>query len=227
MEHVVFYPSAEGVPAFERVNSLDAAVSFVEHLRNSQNITEFEVHSLIPVPLAFRAYYHVEVPGEAGLEESQGSDEPVAQAPAETHEDAAETATTDAVSDAATTPAQGEPEPTIADQVEAADEGTVEAETAPEGPAEPVAEDEAPDAEAPVAEASDAPADEDRSAEWVAEAPVVEPPVEVPASPAAETVPAAGPFADAPPVTPNESDSGRTDVVPVPTGRRSMGFFAR
>jgi hypothetical protein len=65
MEHVVFYPSAEGVPAFERVESLDAAVSFVEQLRNSMNITEFSVHALTPVPLSFRAYYHVEVPTDA------------------------------------------------------------------------------------------------------------------------------------------------------------------
>src|SRR3978361_1102836 len=66
MEHVVFYPSAEGVPAFERVVSLEAAVNFVEQLRNSLNITEFSVHALTPVPLAFRAYYHVEIPANAG-----------------------------------------------------------------------------------------------------------------------------------------------------------------
>jgi hypothetical protein len=65
MEHVVFYPSSEGVPAFERVASLEAAVNFVEQLRNSMNITEFSVHALTPVPLSFRAYYHVEVPASA------------------------------------------------------------------------------------------------------------------------------------------------------------------
>src|SRR5437868_2799692 len=124
MEHVVFYPTADGVSAFERVNSLEAAVSFVEHLRNSENISEFQVHALTPVPLAFRAYYRVEVP--------EAADEPVA------------------------------------------------------------------------------------------EARVVGVAVEVPA---VEPVPS-GPFASAPPVTP-AADVPNGDVVPIPSGKRSMGFFAR
>jgi hypothetical protein len=62
MEHVVFYPSADGSPAFRRVSSLDEAVNFVEHLRNIEGVTDFSVHALTAVPLNFRAYYHVEVP---------------------------------------------------------------------------------------------------------------------------------------------------------------------
>jgi hypothetical protein len=60
MEHVVFYPSAEGAPSFRRVSSREEAVNFVEHLRNAEGITEFSVHALTPVPLAVRAYYRVE-----------------------------------------------------------------------------------------------------------------------------------------------------------------------
>jgi hypothetical protein len=61
MEHVVFYQSAQGAPAFRRVASLEDAVSFAEHLRNVEGVTEFSVFSLSPVTLSLRAYYHVEV----------------------------------------------------------------------------------------------------------------------------------------------------------------------
>jgi hypothetical protein len=153
MEHVVFYPAADGTPAFERVSSLEAAVGFVERLRNSENITEFAVHELTPVPVSLRAYYHVEV--------AAGGSRP---------------------------------------------------------------------AEVP---------DEDRSADWVAEASVVEPAADVPAMAGPS-----GPFAEAPPVTSQDSGEAfdfeaepaeeadpaavaNAEIVPVPTGRRSMGFFTR
>lgn len=64
MEHVVFYPALDGAPAFRRFASLDDAVRFVEHLRNAEGVSEVSVHTLSPVPLAFRAYYKVEVPAE-------------------------------------------------------------------------------------------------------------------------------------------------------------------
>ena len=193
MEHVVFYPSADGSPAFRRVPSLDDAVNFVEHLRNSEGITEFSVYALAEVPLSFRAYYHVEVPGVGGV------------------------------------PVTAETEP-----VRAADPQPVAA-------AEPVAEE--PVAEAPVAE------------EPVAETPVEAAPAAVAPAPAPEqpTHPAVPqqvvntPFATAPPVAAPGAHAGAEDtevdappaeaaseplgdsaeVVPVPTGRRSMGFFAR
>jgi hypothetical protein len=179
MEHVVFYPGDQGVPSFQRVASLDEAVSFVEQLRNADNVTEFSVHTLTPVPLAFRAYYHVEVPAASGA------------------------------------------------------------------PATPPATDGA--------RADDQRADDDRSAEWIAAASVIEPSPNVAAQPTAppETSPATAeptPFAVAPPVTEApqaetdgtnaagsevaEADAPLTDpttpdVIPVASGRRSMGFFAR
>jgi hypothetical protein len=87
MEHVVFYPSAEGVQAFKRVDSLDAAVNFVEHLRNSENITEFSVHSLERVPVTFRAYYHVELPAEAAEATGHGEDFVAGELPVEAADD--------------------------------------------------------------------------------------------------------------------------------------------
>jgi hypothetical protein len=64
MEHVVFHPGPDGAPAFRRFSSLEDAVHFVEHLRNVEGVMEVSVHALTPVPLAFRAYYKVEMPVE-------------------------------------------------------------------------------------------------------------------------------------------------------------------
>lgn len=65
MEHVVFHPGPDGSPAFRRFSSLEDAVRFVEHLRNAEGVSEVSVHTLSPVPVAFRAYYKVEVPSDA------------------------------------------------------------------------------------------------------------------------------------------------------------------
>jgi hypothetical protein len=62
MEHVVFHPGPDGAPAFRRLGTLEDAVRFVEHLRNVEGVEDVSVHLLTPVPLAFRAYYTVEVP---------------------------------------------------------------------------------------------------------------------------------------------------------------------
>jgi hypothetical protein len=61
MEHVVFYQSAAGVPAFRRVGSLEEAVSFAEHLRNVEDVADFTVFALTPVQLSTRPYYRIEV----------------------------------------------------------------------------------------------------------------------------------------------------------------------
>jgi len=65
VEHVVFFPAPDDSPAFRRVASIDEAVRLVEHLRNVEGVSSVSVHALNEVPLAFRAYYRVEVPGEA------------------------------------------------------------------------------------------------------------------------------------------------------------------
>jgi hypothetical protein len=62
VEHVVFFPAPDGAPAFRRVPTLDEAVRLVEHLRNVEGVNEVSCHALTEVPLAFRAYYRVEVP---------------------------------------------------------------------------------------------------------------------------------------------------------------------
>ena len=76
MDHVVFFPAHDGSPAFRRVPTLEEAVRLVEHLRNSEGVDHVSVHALTEVPLAFKAYYRVEVP--------QGDEAPEApEAPAE------------------------------------------------------------------------------------------------------------------------------------------------
>jgi len=68
VEHVVFFPAQDGSPAFRRVGNLEDAIRLVEHLRNVEGVNEVSCHSLTEVPLAFRAYYRVEVPGAADIE---------------------------------------------------------------------------------------------------------------------------------------------------------------
>src|SRR4051794_20024944 len=76
VEHVVFFPAHDGSPAFRRVANLEDAVRLVEHLRNIEGVNEVSCHALTEVPLAFRAYYRVEVP--AGAEPSV-PEQPVAE----------------------------------------------------------------------------------------------------------------------------------------------------
>jgi hypothetical protein len=76
VEHVVFFPAHDGSPAFRRVANLEEAVRLVEHLRNVEGVNEVSCHALTEVPLAFRAYYRVEVPGAA---EAPAPAQPVAE----------------------------------------------------------------------------------------------------------------------------------------------------
>jgi hypothetical protein len=68
MDHVVFFPAHDGTPAFRRVASLEEAVRLVEHLRNAESVDQVGVYALTEVPLAFKAYYKVEVPEGAPAE---------------------------------------------------------------------------------------------------------------------------------------------------------------
>jgi hypothetical protein len=76
VEHVVFFPAPDGTPAFRRFGTVDDAARFVEHLRNVENVSGASVHALTEVPLAFKAWYRVELPDAA-------SDAPAADASSE------------------------------------------------------------------------------------------------------------------------------------------------
>jgi hypothetical protein len=184
MEHVVFYPGAGGAPSFARVSSLDAAVSYVERLRNSANITEFSVYELTPVPLSMRAYYHVEVPAaeDATPAATSEADPPAAGAPEASSEaepaaeelavPAVEQAVQFALGDAAEAAAVEAEADEAADHADGAEDSADE-------PSEPeVATSEilaAAAAAASVTASSPEADDDDRSIEWVAEASVIEP----------------------------------------------------
>lgn len=62
MEHVVFFPAADGTPQFRRTPTLQDAVQLVEQLRNGEGVQDATVHALHEVPLSFKTYYRVEVP---------------------------------------------------------------------------------------------------------------------------------------------------------------------
>lgn len=85
MEHVVFFPAHDGSPAFRRVGSLEDAVRLVEHLRNVEGVDRVTVHALTEVPLEFRAWYRVEMPGTTAAQTpAVAPDAPAAEAaPAE------------------------------------------------------------------------------------------------------------------------------------------------
>jgi hypothetical protein len=82
MEHVVFSAAVDGVgEEFRRVSNLEEAVRVVEHLRNDLGIEDASVFALTPVPLAFRTYYRVEVPGaEIAPLEPNGEAPPMSEA---------------------------------------------------------------------------------------------------------------------------------------------------
>lgn len=83
MEHIVFFPAPDGVPVFRRVATLEEAVRLVEHLRNVDGIGDVAVHPLgAEVPLAFRTWYRVEVPGAVVAAEPAEALAPAPVAPA-------------------------------------------------------------------------------------------------------------------------------------------------
>jgi hypothetical protein len=197
MEHVVFYQSAQGTPAFRRVASLEDAVSFAEHLRNVEGVTDFSVYSLAPVTLSLRAYYHVEVSGGGAT-----------TTPAAPPTPAAPDALPPAPFMSTPAPAAADSNPAPGMSFNALEEASTPQEQLPP-PATSV-----PFAAAPLPPPSDpAPADA-----FVKDEPAPVPP---PTDAHQEGE------ADSTPVDPNVVDPTVEEVVPVPTGRRSMGFFAR
>lgn len=81
MEHVVFCPGPDGAPGFHRFSSLEEALGFVEHKRNVEGVQDVAVCALTPVPVAFRAYYKVEVPDQVAAPAADALPGPVAVEP--------------------------------------------------------------------------------------------------------------------------------------------------
>jgi len=97
VEHLVRFTTAEGRDAQHVAPSLEDALRFVERLRNTEETSVVRVFRLQEVPIAFKAYYKVElrpsveepveVPTPA---EGRAAQAPVAAAPAAAEGEAGE-----------------------------------------------------------------------------------------------------------------------------------------
>ncbi len=65
MDHLIRFQTAEGIDGSHYAASLDEAVSFVEHLRNTEGAKDVRLYRLTEVPLEFRTYYRVEIGASA------------------------------------------------------------------------------------------------------------------------------------------------------------------
>ena len=63
MLHMVIFRGAEGKPGYHQTDELDAAVAFVERLRNDDGVTDIRVFRMEEVSIEFRPYFRVEVVG--------------------------------------------------------------------------------------------------------------------------------------------------------------------
>lgn len=63
MPHMVVFRSSDGSPGYHQAESLEDAVRKVEHLRNEEQVTETRIFRMEEVPIEFKPYYRVEIPG--------------------------------------------------------------------------------------------------------------------------------------------------------------------
>lgn len=64
--HMVIFRSPEGKPGYHQTDDLEAAIRFVEHLRNEEGVSDARIFVMQEVPIEFRTYYKVEVAGRPG-----------------------------------------------------------------------------------------------------------------------------------------------------------------
>ncbi len=67
MSHMVIYRTADGQPGYHQTDALDEAVSFVEHLRNSDGVDHARIFRMEEVTFDFNPYFKVEVGNEAPM----------------------------------------------------------------------------------------------------------------------------------------------------------------
>lgn len=65
MEHLVRFTSNEGREGHHSAPSLDDALQFVEHIRNTEGAEGVQVFRLQPIHIEFKTYYRVEVTADA------------------------------------------------------------------------------------------------------------------------------------------------------------------
>jgi hypothetical protein len=83
VEHLVRFTTAEGRDGHHYAETLDAAIAFVERLRNSEEASDVKVYRLREVPLEFKTYVKVEVRTDGEAEEAPAAPAPAALSPAD------------------------------------------------------------------------------------------------------------------------------------------------
>ncbi|HVE47289.1 MAG TPA: hypothetical protein VNA57_11155 [Acidimicrobiales bacterium] len=61
MSHMVMFRSADGKPGYHPTESLEEAISFVEHQRNQGQVPDARIFRMEEIPIAVKTYYKVEV----------------------------------------------------------------------------------------------------------------------------------------------------------------------
>ena len=61
MSHMVIFRSTDGKPGYHETESLDQAISFVEHLQNQEQVPDARIFRMEEIPIAVKTYYKVEV----------------------------------------------------------------------------------------------------------------------------------------------------------------------
>lgn len=59
--HMVIFENRDGHPGYNQFDSIEAAVSFVEDLRNNQGIEKFQIFELTEVKFELKPYYRVQL----------------------------------------------------------------------------------------------------------------------------------------------------------------------
>ncbi len=64
--HVVTFTNAEGKAGTHQTESLEEAIKFIEHIRNSESVNDAKLYNMVEIPIEVKAYYKVEIggPGE-------------------------------------------------------------------------------------------------------------------------------------------------------------------
>jgi hypothetical protein len=63
VSHIVIYRSTDGKPGYHQVDDLEAAVAFVETLRNSQGVDDSRIYRMEQINFRFETVYHVRLDG--------------------------------------------------------------------------------------------------------------------------------------------------------------------
>lgn len=94
MAHMVIFQTPDGNPGYNQFDTVEAAVAFVEQLRNEQGVSNARMFALEEIKFEFKPYYRVELAALTSGEPATATppapvaapaEAPVAPAPAEAY----------------------------------------------------------------------------------------------------------------------------------------------